>query len=90
MGNTRLKHTLESVRTSRDVFQNCNKYWLLYLFQDALFFLKDFFTSLSTEVEVLMTPDPEGEYSALFKSSIPFHLHNCVMNSCKWIIFISQ
>ncbi|KAK9409459.1 autophagy-related protein 2 B like [Crotalus adamanteus] len=27
--------------------------------QDALFFLKDFFTSLSTEVEVLMTPDPE-------------------------------
>ncbi|XP_072819773.1 autophagy-related protein 2 homolog B isoform X1 [Vicugna pacos] len=27
--------------------------------QDALFFLKDFFTSLSTEVELLMTPDPE-------------------------------
>uniref|UniRef100_A0A8D2IUY4 Autophagy related 2B n=1 Tax=Varanus komodoensis TaxID=61221 RepID=A0A8D2IUY4_VARKO len=27
--------------------------------QDALFFLKDFFTSLSTEVEILMTPDPE-------------------------------
>ncbi|XP_070608738.1 autophagy-related protein 2 homolog B [Erythrolamprus reginae] len=27
--------------------------------QDALFFLKDFFTSLSTEVDVLMTPDPE-------------------------------
>lgn len=29
-------------------------------FQDALFFLKDFFTSLSTEVELLLTPDPEG------------------------------
>uniref|UniRef100_G3UN22 Autophagy related 2B n=1 Tax=Loxodonta africana TaxID=9785 RepID=G3UN22_LOXAF len=29
--------------------------------QDALFFLKDFFTSLSTEVELLMTPDPEEE-----------------------------
>ncbi|EMP30978.1 Autophagy-related protein 2 like protein B [Chelonia mydas] len=28
--------------------------------QDALFFLKDFFTSLSTDVEVLMTPDPEA------------------------------
>ncbi|XP_069064370.1 autophagy-related protein 2 homolog B isoform X2 [Pleurodeles waltl] len=27
--------------------------------QDALFFLKDFFSSLSSEVEVLMTPDPE-------------------------------
>ncbi|XP_008106872.2 autophagy-related protein 2 homolog B isoform X2 [Anolis carolinensis] len=27
--------------------------------QDALFFLKDFFTSLSTEVEALTTPDPE-------------------------------
>ncbi|KAM6201704.1 LOW QUALITY PROTEIN: autophagy-related protein 2 homolog B [Rhynchocyon petersi] len=27
--------------------------------QDALFFLKDFFTSLSAEVELLMTPDPE-------------------------------
>ncbi|MEJ1283867.1 hypothetical protein NN561_014843 [Cricetulus griseus] len=27
--------------------------------QDALFFLKDFFTSLSTEVELLLTPDPE-------------------------------
>ncbi|XP_022360779.1 autophagy-related protein 2 homolog B isoform X2 [Enhydra lutris kenyoni] len=28
--------------------------------QDALFFLKDFFTSLSTEVELLMAPDPEA------------------------------
>ncbi|KAM4664267.1 autophagy-related protein 2 homolog B isoform 2-T2 [Discoglossus pictus] len=27
--------------------------------QDALFFLKDFFTSLSSEVEILVTPDPE-------------------------------
>ncbi|KAM8921116.1 autophagy-related protein 2 homolog B isoform 2-T2 [Pelodytes ibericus] len=27
--------------------------------QDALFFLKDFFTSLSAEVEMLVTPDPE-------------------------------
>ncbi|XP_063804513.1 autophagy-related protein 2 homolog B isoform X1 [Pseudophryne corroboree] len=27
--------------------------------QDALFFLKDFFTSLSAEVEILVTPDPE-------------------------------
>ncbi|XP_053553473.1 autophagy-related protein 2 homolog B isoform X2 [Bombina bombina] len=32
--------------------------------QDALFFLKDFFTSLSTEVELLVTPDPEVKRTA--------------------------
>ncbi|XP_035869672.1 autophagy-related protein 2 homolog B isoform X2 [Phyllostomus discolor] len=31
--------------------------------QDALFFLKDFFTSLSTEVELLTAPDPEVKKS---------------------------
>lgn len=31
--------------------------------QDALFFLKDFFTSLSAEVELLMAPDPEVKKS---------------------------
>ncbi|XP_029453756.1 autophagy-related protein 2 homolog B isoform X3 [Rhinatrema bivittatum] len=31
--------------------------------QDALFFLKDFFASLSTEVEILVTPDPEVKKS---------------------------
>ncbi|XP_036887104.1 autophagy-related protein 2 homolog B isoform X2 [Sturnira hondurensis] len=31
--------------------------------QDALFFLKDFFTSLSSEVELLMAPDPEVKKS---------------------------
>ncbi|GAB5573149.1 autophagy-related protein 2 homolog B isoform X6 [Prionailurus iriomotensis] len=31
--------------------------------RDALFFLKDFFTSLSTEVELLMAPDPEVKKS---------------------------
>ncbi|XP_015720736.1 autophagy-related protein 2 homolog B isoform X2 [Coturnix japonica] len=31
--------------------------------QDALFFLKDFFTSLSAEVELLVTPDPEVKKS---------------------------
>lgn len=44
--------------------------------QDALFFLKDFFTSLSTEVEVLMTPDPEVKKSpgADVTCSLPRHL----------------
>ncbi|XP_066484805.1 autophagy-related protein 2 homolog B isoform X2 [Tiliqua scincoides] len=43
--------------------------------QDALFFLKDFFTSLSTEVEVLMTPDPEVKKSpgAEVTCSLPRH-----------------
>ncbi|XP_069493788.1 autophagy-related protein 2 homolog B isoform X2 [Ambystoma mexicanum] len=31
--------------------------------QDALFFLKDFFSNLSSEVEMLMTPDPEAKES---------------------------
>ncbi|KAB1278136.1 Autophagy-related protein 2-like protein B [Camelus dromedarius] len=44
--------------------------------QDALFFLKDFFTSLSTEVELLMTPDPEVKKSpgADVTCSLPRHL----------------
>lgn len=44
--------------------------------QDALFFLKDFFTSLSAEVEVLMTPDPEVKKSpgADVTCSLPRHL----------------
>nr|XP_045009794.1 autophagy-related protein 2 homolog B isoform X2 [Jaculus jaculus] len=44
--------------------------------QDALFFLKDFFTSLSTEVEVLLTPDPEVKKSpgADVTCSLPRHL----------------
>ncbi|KAM9067495.1 autophagy-related protein 2 homolog B isoform X1 [Sarcophilus harrisii] len=44
--------------------------------QDALFFLKDFFTSLSTEVELLMTPDPEVKKSpgADVTCSLPKHL----------------
>uniref|UniRef100_A0A6J0TYM4 Autophagy-related protein 2 homolog B isoform X1 n=1 Tax=Pogona vitticeps TaxID=103695 RepID=A0A6J0TYM4_9SAUR len=43
--------------------------------QDALFFLKDFFTSLSTEVEVLMTPDPEVKKppSAEVTCTLPRH-----------------
>ncbi|KAM5274604.1 autophagy-related protein 2 homolog B isoform 2-T2 [Ctenodactylus gundi] len=44
--------------------------------QDALFFLKDFFTSLSTEVEVLLTPDPEVKKSpgADVTCRLPRHL----------------
>ncbi|XP_036173653.1 autophagy-related protein 2 homolog B isoform X10 [Myotis myotis] len=44
--------------------------------QDALFFLKDFFTSLSTEVELLMAPDPEVRKSpgADVTCSVPRHL----------------
>ncbi|XP_037756842.1 autophagy-related protein 2 homolog B isoform X1 [Chelonia mydas] len=44
--------------------------------QDALFFLKDFFTSLSTDVEVLMTPDPEVKKSpgADVTCSLPKHV----------------
>uniref|UniRef100_A0A8D2CBP6 Autophagy related 2B n=1 Tax=Sus scrofa TaxID=9823 RepID=A0A8D2CBP6_PIG len=44
--------------------------------QDALFFLKDFFTSLSTEVEILMAPDPEVKKSpgADVTCSLPRHL----------------
>ncbi|XDC64672.1 hypothetical protein R6Z07M_015854 [Ovis aries] len=44
--------------------------------QDALFFLKDFFTSLSAEVELLMTPDPEVKKSpgADVTCSLPRHL----------------
>ncbi|KAI5937003.1 autophagy-related protein 2 homolog B [Manis javanica] len=44
--------------------------------QDALFFLKDFFTSLSTEVELLMAPDPEVTKSpgADVTCSLPRHL----------------
>ncbi|XP_008823878.1 autophagy-related protein 2 homolog B [Nannospalax galili] len=44
--------------------------------QDALFFLKDFFTSLSTEVELLLTPDPEVKKSpgADVTCSLPRHL----------------
>uniref|UniRef100_A0A8D1FYC9 Autophagy related 2B n=1 Tax=Sus scrofa TaxID=9823 RepID=A0A8D1FYC9_PIG len=43
---------------------------------DALFFLKDFFTSLSTEVEILMAPDPEVKKSpgADVTCSLPRHL----------------
>ncbi|XP_040831039.1 autophagy-related protein 2 homolog B isoform X2 [Ochotona curzoniae] len=44
--------------------------------QDALFFLKDFFTSLSAEVELLLTPDPEVRTSpgADVTCSLPRHL----------------
>uniref|UniRef100_A0A8C3YSD8 Autophagy related 2B n=1 Tax=Catagonus wagneri TaxID=51154 RepID=A0A8C3YSD8_9CETA len=44
--------------------------------QDALFFLKDFFTSLSTEVEILTAPDPEVKKSpgADVTCSLPRHL----------------
>ncbi|XP_006839573.1 PREDICTED: autophagy-related protein 2 homolog B [Chrysochloris asiatica] len=44
--------------------------------QDALFFLKDFFTSLSTEVELLTTPDPEVKKSpgADVTCTLPRHL----------------
>ncbi|XP_059951660.1 autophagy-related protein 2 homolog B isoform X4 [Mesoplodon densirostris] len=44
--------------------------------QDALFFLKDFFTSVSTEVELLMAPDPEVKKSpgADVTCSLPRHL----------------
>ncbi|XP_051662381.1 autophagy-related protein 2 homolog B isoform X1 [Manacus candei] len=44
--------------------------------QDALFFLKDFFTSLSTEVELLVTPDPEVKKSpgAEVTCSLPRHV----------------
>ncbi|XP_053785030.1 autophagy-related protein 2 homolog B isoform X2 [Desmodus rotundus] len=44
--------------------------------QDALFFLKDFFTSLSTEVELLMAPDPEVKKSpgSDVACSLPRHL----------------
>ncbi|XP_005000545.2 autophagy-related protein 2 homolog B isoform X3 [Cavia porcellus] len=43
--------------------------------QDALFFLKDFFTSLSMEVELLLTPDPEVKKSpgADVTCSLPRH-----------------
>nr|DBA14499.1 TPA: hypothetical protein GDO54_005457 [Pyxicephalus adspersus] len=45
--------------------------------QDALFFLKDFFTSLSTEVEILVTPDPEVRRSpgSDVTCSLPKHLN---------------
>lgn len=44
--------------------------------QDALFFLKDFFSSLSSEVEVLMTPDPEVKKlpGADVTCSVPKHI----------------
>ncbi|KFO21339.1 Autophagy-related protein 2 like protein B, partial [Fukomys damarensis] len=44
--------------------------------QDALFFLKHFFTSLSTEVELLLTPDPEVKKSpgADVTCTLPRHL----------------
>ncbi|XP_053331236.1 autophagy-related protein 2 homolog B [Spea bombifrons] len=44
--------------------------------QDALFFLKDFFTSLSTEVEMLVTPDPEVKRApgSDVTCSLPKHL----------------
>ncbi|CAH2327935.1 autophagy-related 2 homolog B isoform X1 [Pelobates cultripes] len=44
--------------------------------QDALFFLKDFFTSLSAEVEMLVTPDPEVKRSpgSDVTCSLPKHL----------------
>ncbi|XP_024614465.1 autophagy-related protein 2 homolog B isoform X4 [Neophocaena asiaeorientalis asiaeorientalis] len=43
---------------------------------DALFFLKDFFTSVSTEIELLMAPDPEVKKSpgADVTCSLPRHL----------------
>ncbi|XP_019408020.1 PREDICTED: autophagy-related protein 2 homolog B isoform X1 [Crocodylus porosus] len=46
--------------------------------QDALFFLKDFFTSLSSEVELLMTPDPEVKKSpgADVTCTLPRHFSN--------------
>ncbi|XP_018413862.1 PREDICTED: autophagy-related protein 2 homolog B [Nanorana parkeri] len=45
--------------------------------QDALFFLKDFFTSLSAEVEILVTPDPEVRRSpgSDVTCSLPKHLN---------------
>uniref|UniRef100_A0A4X2K127 Autophagy related 2B n=1 Tax=Vombatus ursinus TaxID=29139 RepID=A0A4X2K127_VOMUR len=48
----------------------------IQLSKDALFFLKDFFTSLSTEVELLMTPDPEVKKppGADVTCSLPKHL----------------
>lgn len=47
--------------------------WLYFPFchQDALFFLKDFFTSLSTEVELLVTPDPEGIFLKKTNIKVP-------------------
>ncbi|KAM9294636.1 LOW QUALITY PROTEIN: autophagy-related protein 2 homolog B [Gastrophryne carolinensis] len=45
--------------------------------QDALFFLKDFFTSLSAEVEILVTPDPEVRRApgSDVTCSLPKHLN---------------
>ncbi|XP_019375449.1 PREDICTED: autophagy-related protein 2 homolog B [Gavialis gangeticus] len=50
--------------------------------QDALFFLKDFFTSLSSEVELLMTPDPE----------VVFQLNGLIcfsLSLSNWISFVN-
>lgn len=45
--------------------------------QDALFFLKDFFASLSAEVEILVTPDPEVKRApgSDVTCSMPKHLN---------------
>ncbi|KAE8586365.1 hypothetical protein XENTR_v10021645 [Xenopus tropicalis] len=58
--------------------------------QDALFFLKDFFTNLSTEVEILVTPDPEVKrYPASdVTCSLPKHLYSQERNPV--ISFIGQ
>ncbi|KAK2541204.1 Atg2b [Columba guinea] len=59
--------------------------------QDALFFLKDFFTSLSTEVELLVTPDPEVKKSpgAEITRSMPRHV-NSLKDPSPVISFSSQ
>ncbi|KAM4690397.1 autophagy-related protein 2 homolog B isoform 2-T2 [Rhinophrynus dorsalis] len=58
--------------------------------QDALFFLKDFFTSLSTEVDILVTPDPEVKRSpgADVTCSLPKHL--CTLERNPVISFLGQ
>uniref|UniRef100_A0A8C5N3S7 Autophagy related 2B n=1 Tax=Leptobrachium leishanense TaxID=445787 RepID=A0A8C5N3S7_9ANUR len=58
--------------------------------QDALFFLKDFFTSLSTEVEMLVTPDPEVKRSpgSDVTCSLPKHLSSQEPNPV--ISFVGQ
>lgn len=39
-----------------------------FCLQDALFFLKDFFTSLAAEVELFSPPDQEGKSTVQYSS----------------------
>ncbi|KAG8449121.1 hypothetical protein GDO86_015975 [Hymenochirus boettgeri] len=58
--------------------------------QDALFFLKDFFTNLSTEVEILATPDPEVKRATGADVTCTLPKHLCIQKPNPVISFIGQ